>query len=228
MSDEQPKKLNNKQMAFVDEYVKTWNASEAARLAGYSEKTAGSIGSRLLKDVDIWNEIDARMMALNMGATEALKLQTDIARGDIGVFFRPVDEWMFNPLPEYEILDQKEVVDDTKDPPKTRISYRVFHVVLDMEKVMNPQYSHLIKKFTNSRKNGLSIELYNRQEAIRDALKIHGKFIERADITTNGKDITPKEDNAKFDRAITTLADAVREIVSGKSDGQNSEVDTAK
>jgi len=187
------KPLNKKQQVFVDEYLKSWNASDAARKAGYSEKTAYLIGARLLKNDEIWREIDARMMLIHMSANEALKEQTEIARGDVGIFFKPVDEWMFNPLPEYEILDQKEVLDDTSDPPKTRISYRVFHVVLDMEKVMNPQYSHLIKKFTNSRKNGLSIEMYSRQDAIRDTLKVHGKYTDRVDLTSGGKALQPPQ-----------------------------------
>lgn len=186
MTDEAPKKLTHKQQVFIDEYLRCFNGAEAARRAGYSEKTARITASNLLALPNINEQIQARKDEIHIGADEALKMQSDIARGDIGIFFRPVDEWMFNPLPEYEILDQKEVLDETVDPPKVRISYRVFHVVLDMEKVMNPNYSHLIKKFTNSRKSGLSIELYSRQEAIRDALKVHGKFTERVDVTSGG------------------------------------------
>ena len=56
-----------------------------------------------------------------------------------------------------------------------------------------------------------------------------GEWGDNVDVTSGGKELPqPKDDNARFDRAISTLADAVREIVSGKSDGQNSEVDTAK
>jgi len=45
--------LTRKQQVFVQEYLQCWNASEAARRAGYSTKTAGSIGQRLLKEVEI-------------------------------------------------------------------------------------------------------------------------------------------------------------------------------
>ena len=47
------KKLTAKQEKFCYEYVIDLNATQAALRAGYSEKTAYSSGSRLLKDVEI-------------------------------------------------------------------------------------------------------------------------------------------------------------------------------
>lgn len=175
MSNEEIK-LTNKQRVFIDEYVKCFNASEAARRAGYSEKTAGSIGSENLKKPEIQEAIQERLAEVHMSADEALKLTADIARTDIGVFFKIADEWMFNPLPEYEILDEREVTDDTQDPPVKRVSYRVRHVVLDMDKITDPRYSQLLHKFSNTRKAGLSIEVFDRQSAIRDVLKVHDKI----------------------------------------------------
>lgn len=196
MSEEiELKPLSKPHQVVLDNYLILFHQTKAYMVAypRAKETSARTAAARLFADANFSAHLQARLSEIHMGADEALKLQSDIARGDVGIFFRPVDEWMFNPLPEYEILDQKEVIDDTADPPKTRISYRVFHVVLDMEKVMNPQYSHLIKKFTNSRKNGLSIEMYSRQEAIRDALKIHGKFTERVDLTNSDGSLKPEE-----------------------------------
>ena len=42
-----------KQKRFCDEYLIDTNATQAAIRAGYSEKTAYSIGQRLLKDVEV-------------------------------------------------------------------------------------------------------------------------------------------------------------------------------
>lgn len=47
------KSLNTQQRLFVQEYLKDRNATHAAIRAGYSEKTARQIGSRLLSHVDI-------------------------------------------------------------------------------------------------------------------------------------------------------------------------------
>ena len=46
-------KLTDKQKRFVDEYQVDLNATAAAKRAGYSEKTAYSMGQRLLKKVEI-------------------------------------------------------------------------------------------------------------------------------------------------------------------------------
>ena len=44
-------KLNEKQKMFCEEYIIDLNATQSAIRAGYSEKTAYSIGQRLLKKV---------------------------------------------------------------------------------------------------------------------------------------------------------------------------------
>lgn len=46
-------KLTPKQLRFVEEYLVDLNATQAAIRAGYSAKTAGQIGERLLKKVEI-------------------------------------------------------------------------------------------------------------------------------------------------------------------------------
>jgi len=49
--------LNEKQKRFCDEYVIDYNATQSAIRAGYSEKTAYSIGQRMLKKVEIQKQI---------------------------------------------------------------------------------------------------------------------------------------------------------------------------
>lgn len=49
--------LNEKQLAFCHEYIVDFNGTQSAIRAGYSEKTAGAIASRLLKDVKIQTRI---------------------------------------------------------------------------------------------------------------------------------------------------------------------------
>lgn len=51
------KKLTDKQKRFCEEYLIDFNATQAAIRAGYSEKTARSIGNNLLTKVDIQNYI---------------------------------------------------------------------------------------------------------------------------------------------------------------------------
>lgn len=213
MSDEE-KKLTHKQRVFIDEYLRDFNATQAAIRAGYSEKTAYSIGSENLTKPEIKAEIDAKMAELQMSVEEALIRETEIGRVGVGFFFKVVDEWMFNPLPEYEILDEREVIDDTKDPPEKSINYRVRHAVLDMDKVIDPRYAHLIKKFSNSRRNGLSIELHDGQAAHRDVMKMAGKFKETIDLNV-------KEEMTDDERAsrLASILDRAR----ARRDGQATE-----
>lgn len=53
-------KLTPKQQAFCDYYIASGNATEAAIKAGYSEKTAKSIGSENLTKPDILEYIQSR------------------------------------------------------------------------------------------------------------------------------------------------------------------------
>jgi len=54
------RKLTVKQKAFADIYIETGNAAEAARLAGYSPRTARSIGAENLTKPYILDYIKAR------------------------------------------------------------------------------------------------------------------------------------------------------------------------
>ena len=53
--------MTDKQSAFVEEYLTDLNATQAAIRAGYSPKTAYSIGQRLMKDHDIQEAINSAM-----------------------------------------------------------------------------------------------------------------------------------------------------------------------
>ncbi|MDA1349821.1 MAG: terminase small subunit, partial [Chloroflexi bacterium] len=49
--------MNARQHRFVEAYLVDPNAAEAARRAGYSQKTADRIGSRLLRNVEIAGKV---------------------------------------------------------------------------------------------------------------------------------------------------------------------------
>jgi phage terminase small subunit len=76
--------LEPKQEAFITEYIKCRNAAEAARRAGYSEKTARFIGAENLTKPNILKEIEERTKANGMGLDEALSRLADFARADLG------------------------------------------------------------------------------------------------------------------------------------------------
>lgn len=79
------RKLTNRQKVFIEEYLVCWNASEAARRAGYTgavEVTA----SKLLRKTNIQEAISARMAEKAMKADEVLLRLAEIARAKVGDF----------------------------------------------------------------------------------------------------------------------------------------------
>lgn len=80
--------LSTKQLAFVEFYLTHWNATRAAIDAGYSERSARSIGSENLTKPDIQTAIQERLVELKMSADEVLTRLSGHARGSIAPFLR--------------------------------------------------------------------------------------------------------------------------------------------
>jgi phage terminase small subunit len=78
----------DRQRIFIDEYLACWNASEAARRAGYSRRSAGSIGHENLKKPEIQAAIEARLAEKHISADEVLAMLADIAHADMREFVR--------------------------------------------------------------------------------------------------------------------------------------------
>lgn len=79
------RKLTEKQKRFIDYYIETGNATEAARRAGYSEKTARQIGSENLIKLDSFikeglKELEDKRIAK---VEEVLEHLTAAMRGEI-------------------------------------------------------------------------------------------------------------------------------------------------
>lgn len=80
-------KLTERQRRFVEAFIETGNAAEAARRAGYSKKTAYSIGNENLKKPEIKYAIDRRMKEIEEGKTatpeEIIQFLSQSMRGEI-------------------------------------------------------------------------------------------------------------------------------------------------
>lgn len=78
-------KLNLRQQKFVDEYIKTGIATEAAIKAGYSKKYANAFSTRLLEQKDVKKSLAERMEQLKTETiadqTEILSYLTSVLRG---------------------------------------------------------------------------------------------------------------------------------------------------
>ncbi|MBM3149599.1 MAG: terminase small subunit, partial [Chloroflexi bacterium] len=83
-------KLTDKQRLFVEAYLECWNATEAARQAGYKGNyaTLRTIGCQNLTKLNIREQISERLKAKAMSADEVLMRLAEQARGDISEFIR--------------------------------------------------------------------------------------------------------------------------------------------
>lgn len=78
--------LSEKQERFCEEYLIDCNATQAAIRAGYSGKTAYSMGQRLLKKVEVQNRIaelgEAARNERTADAAEVMEYLTAVLRGE--------------------------------------------------------------------------------------------------------------------------------------------------
>lgn len=147
--------LSAKQQTFVDEYLRTWNATKAALAADYSEKTAASQGPRLLKNVEIQEEIKKRLESKAMASDEVLS--------------RLAEQVRFDPVP-YLLFE--DIVDED--------GYTITRIFrgMDLERLSEDGLGHLIKGISKTR-NGLKIEWQDGQKALELIGKHLGLFKEQ-------------------------------------------------
>jgi len=88
--------LTPKQQLFVQEYLIDLNATEAAKRAGYSEKTAESQASRLLRNVKVANAIQVaqaeRSKATGLTAERVVQELGRLALADVRKLFNEAGE----------------------------------------------------------------------------------------------------------------------------------------
>lgn len=95
--------LTDKQNAFVESYVKCWNATEAAKAAGYggNRNTLAQIGFQNLRRPHVKEAIDRIVQENAMSAAETLSRLADQGRGTMEDFVK-VDENTGKMVPDLE------------------------------------------------------------------------------------------------------------------------------
>ncbi len=178
-----PKPLSYKQKAFIEAYLETWNASEAARRAGYAH--AWQAGSRMLRNVEVKAEIEQRLGEMAMSANEVLARLSEQARVSMKDFV----------LPGTANLDVAAL----------------------------QAKGHLVKSISHTR-YGVRIELHDGQAALIQMGKAHNLFVERHELSGPNGGPIKTDDDGRFDRALSALAEALREIVPGTGAKQDGDV----
>lgn len=157
------KKLTPKQRLFVREYVKDFNATQAAIRAGYSKKTAASQGERLLRNVDIQGQVKAILNSKEDEAEADRKLVLDSLRTIIK-----------SKVTDYaQFQGERMRISDTED-----LSEEQKYALGEM------------KEKTTQHGGSLSFKLGNREQCLQLLGKHRGMFVDKLDLTTQGEKIT--------------------------------------
>ena len=129
--------LNERQKAFADYYIQTGNATEAAIKAGYSEKTAYSIGNENLKKPEISAYIGERMAGQGekrvADANEVIEFYTAVMRGEVKDQFG-LDASLSDRLKAGDALMKRYAVTDNGSKG---IIEKLDKVLGDIDEVMN-------------------------------------------------------------------------------------------
>jgi len=149
-------KLTAKQLRFVEEYCIDFNATRAANVAGYSAKTAYSIGHENLRKPEIKKFISAKLNHLTMSAEEAMVRLTDFGRGSFQPFLL-VDE------------NNDITLDLTSDEAQKNIHY--------IKKVKQTK-----KVFAGLTETVTQVEIHDAKDAVVKMLQVHGKLIDKQEV----------------------------------------------
>lgn len=155
------KRFNDKQRAFIKEYLRDFNGTQAAIRAGYSRKSAYSIGSELLKKPEIQTAIRKDLDERLMSSDENLKRLAEMARGDMGDFM-DISSMAF----QLDLNKAKEL--------------GLTHLI---KKVRQKTITTVDKNGEEEETNTIEIELYDAQEALNSIGKYHGLFVDRSEIS---------------------------------------------
>jgi len=172
--------LSNKRMAFVEEYLSCWNATEAARRIGY--KHPNMAGPRLILNDGVATSIRERIAEKAMSADEVLRRLAEHARGDIGDF-----------------LDISKVGFEVD--LATAFEAGITHLI---KKVKMRTTTTLSKEGVETETNTVEIELYDAQAALVQLGRYHKLFTDKTDVTSGGEKLY--DPTGLFSRLLPEIA----------------------
>jgi phage terminase small subunit len=190
-TEKKPRGMSNKIRRFIEAYLETWNATDAARAAQYSwpEKQ----GQRLLTRPYVQAAISEALAACAMPANEVLARVSQHARVNIAMFLTKVD-----------------YIDPRTDLPKTRVE-------INWENLET--YGYLVKSLSWTKAGDPVITLVDSQRALELIGKHQGMFKEQVE-HSGSLEVDVNDARANIQRKLAGIAAASgSEAVSEQPDG---------
>lgn len=150
--------------------MKCFNATEAAKRAGYAESTAYSQGSRLLKDVEVKDEVRRLIDQKSMSEDEILVRLGELAHASY--------------LPFVNIASDGHVYFDFNNPQAKNYLHLIKKIKSKRRRTVEGQDGGEWEQ------EWVEVELHDSQAALNTLARIKGMFADKVDVTTNGKDIS--------------------------------------
>lgn len=207
--------MNERQRRFIDAYLIDPNATKAAEAAGYSKRTAGQIGDRLLKEVEIAEEIARRQaeraQQAKLTSYQVLDEIDTLASSDVGQLFDlTADDLRMLPMREWP-ADARRAVGSVKVkvypmkelPPISADEWQRLEDIangkayaFDISRAILPE-DQIFMRGLVERMRALywgafeirEVKLWDKNSALDKAAKHRGMFTEKVEIT--GKDGAP-------------------------------------
>jgi phage terminase small subunit len=162
-----PIKLTNKQKVFVEEYLRSWNATAAAIAAGYSEKSARLIGHENITKPYLKAEIDRRIKEKIMTADEVLTRMSDMARASHFPFIR--------------ISEDGFVYFDFSHPD----AKNYFHLIKKIKTKRQRRFEGRGEDAEEWEDEWVEVELHDAQSALVTLAKYHSLLTDKMPISAN-------------------------------------------
>lgn len=200
--------LTRKQKSFIDAYLSTFNATEAARQAKYNgdDVTLASIGWENLRKPEIAQVISMRLSEMAMGADEVLHRLAAQARGNMGDFVRFADGRPTFDLETAAMLGKMGLVRKLKTKTRTYSMPTVTVTKAGGDEDGNEEDAQVEGEVeiasVEVNETTIEFELYDAQSALSLIGKHHGLFVDRTDINVSGSIDFTADEAAQAEREL--------------------------
>jgi len=195
-----PIELSLDELAFIAAYFESNMNGTRAYMKLHpksSYESAKANASETLTKVNLRAEIKRRLKERAMSAEEAIARMGAIAKADLFPFIR-IDEDGF----AYFNLSDSQAMEH-------------LYLIKEMETKRERRIEGKGKDAETWEGEWVRVKLHDAYAALRDIAKMHGKLTEKVELGGEVK-VETKADNEQLDRSILTLANALREVVSGQ------------
>lgn len=144
--------LTQRQKDFCEEYLRTRNATKAATAAGYSAKTAYSIGNENLKKPEISAYIKSRLDEINAeqiaSTDEVMRFFTSVMRGE------EKDQFGLDAALSDRIKAGQEIMKRFEITKATQTDEGNAHIIVLADRINNPEENRVLDDFEDGDSDG--------------------------------------------------------------------------